>query len=325
MLLLAKTTGFAQLNLVPNGSFEEYDTCPTTYTTPSNPQIQLCKHWYAPTEGTSDYLNTCADPLSYPSVPANLMGYQYPYDGNGYVGILALYADSQVINNNYREYVQTKLTSNLIPNQEYYLEFYVCRGEKNGFAIDRIGALFTTYPISRNDAQPIIATPQIENVRHHIITDTVNWTKISGTFIATGGECYLTIGNFHDRDDCDVFWRDPNNRPWEWVSEDYAWYYIDGITFKLVDSWIKVPNVFSPNNDNFNDLFLLESKSIDSFEGKIFNRWGTKLFEWHDITQGWNGMHNGSKCAEGVYYIVINAKGAEGKVYNLKGSIQLLR
>jgi gliding motility-associated-like protein len=317
---LAKTTGFAQLNLVPNGSFEEYDTCPDNYS-----QIEKCTYWYAATLGTSDYYNTCADPLSYVSVPANLMGNQNTYDGNGYVGIFVLYADSQVMYNNYREYVQTKLTSNLIHNQEYYLEFYVCRGEKIGFSIDRIGALFTTYPISRNDAQPIIATPQIENVRHHIITDTVNWTKISGTFIASGGECYLTIGNFYDRYDCDVYWRDPNNRPWEWVSEDYAYYYIDGITFKLVDSWIKVPNVFTPNNDELNDFFIIDSKSIAEYKVVIFDRWGRQIFESNDAMHGWNGKHNGQECAEGVYYYAITAQGAEGKAYNLKGSIQLLR
>ncbi len=318
MLLLAKTTGFAQLNLVPNGSFEEYDTCPTSYTTPGDPQIQRCKHWYAPTEGTSDYFRTCALLTSNVSIPYNWGGFQYPFDGNAYVGILAYYID--FFNpNNYSEYIQTKLNECLIQNQEYYVEFYVCRGGRQGIAIDRIGALFTSYPISRPDAKMMIASPQVENPRHHIIKDTINWTKISGTFIAEGGECYITIGNFYSHEATDTIMYHS-----DWP-DDYSSYFIDGVTLKLVDSWINYPNVFTPNNDGFNDLFLLESKSIDSFEGKIFNRWGTKIFEWHDITQGWDGKFNGSICAEGVYYILINAKGAEGKVYNVKGSIQLLR
>jgi gliding motility-associated-like protein len=318
LLLLAKITCFAQLNLVPNGSFEEYDTCPTFYSTPGDPQIEHCKHWYAPTQGTSDYFNTCALISSNVNIPYNWGGFQYPYDGNAYVGILAYYIDFYNPNN-YSEYIQTKLNECLIQNQEYFIEFYVCRGGRQGIAIDRIGALFTSYPISRTDAKMMFATPQIENPRHQIIKDTVNWTKISGTFIAEGGECYLTIGNFYSHEDTDTILYNP-----DWP-DDYSSYFIDGVSLKPVDSRITIPNVFTPNGDEFNDAFILESKSITHFEGKIYNRWGRKLYEWNDITQGWNGIYNGSGCSDGVYYIEISAKGAEGKEYYLKSSFQLLK
>ncbi len=308
---------YSQINLVPNPSFEEYDSCPTNGSTPGDPQFEHCKYWYLPTEGTADYFNVCAPAIAV-QIPTNFAGFQYPLDGNAYAGLFAIHISS-ITPDNYREYIQTKLNKCLKQNQEYYFEFYVCRGEVQNIAIDKLGALFTSYPISRTDANPIIAQPQIENPHHNIITDSAHWTKISGTFTAEGGECYLTIGNFYSTEETDTIWYHPE---WE---DDYAYYYIDGITLKEVDSYIKVPNVFTPNNDGFNDLFKVEQKSITKFNASIYNRWGEELFKWDDINKGWDGKHNGNDCAVGVYYYLINARGDDDKEYDLHEFFHLLR
>jgi len=90
-------------------------------------------------------------------------------------------------------------------------------------------------------------------------------------------------------------------------------------------SFIKVPNAFSPNNDGYNDEFILASQSIVTFKGQIFNRWGKKIFEWENVAKGWNGKTPTGDSAEGVYYYIITAKGVDGVNYNLSGSITLLR
>lgn len=93
------------------------------------------------------------------------------------------------------------------------------------------------------------------------------------------------------------------------------------------ESVLKVPNAFSPNGDGQNDVFKVKDgyTSIIKFHGYIFNRWGKKLFEWTDISQGWDGKYNGSDVADGVYFCKIEAMGADGKKYHIQKAINLLR
>lgn len=62
------------------------------------------------------------------------------------------------------------------------------------------------------------------------------------------------------------------------------------------------PNGFTPNSDNQNDVFKVESicKIID-FHIIIFNRWGDEIFESHDSEFIWLGMKSGKEIMIGVY------------------------
>ena len=62
-----------------------------------------------------------------------------------------------------------------------------------------------------------------------------------------------------------------------------------------------------------------------SFHAWIFNRWGQKLFEWTDISKGWDGKYNGSPVKDGVYYVLVKARGADGVEYNIRRDVNLLR
>lgn len=42
-------------NLVQNGNFEQFDTCPTFHS-----QLYRAQFWNSPTLATPDYFNTCA-------------------------------------------------------------------------------------------------------------------------------------------------------------------------------------------------------------------------------------------------------------------------
>jgi len=81
----------------------------------------------------------------------------------------------------------------------------------------------------------------------------------------------------------------------------------------------QIPNVFTPNGDNENDLFKLAGvpdPCFDVMEVQIFNRWGRKVFESEDPLFEWNGTNknDGSKCASGTYYVLL--KGSYGSVYD---------
>jgi gliding motility-associated-like protein len=103
--------------------------------------------------------------------------------------------------------------------------------------------------------------------------------------------------------------------------------------FQIVisESSLKVPNAFSPNGDGINDYFnVFEVKSIISFSAAIYNRWGQQLYKWgidkmDCETCGWDGTYNGSPVKDGVYYVVVQARGADGINYNIRSDVNLLR
>ena len=81
--------------------------------------------------------------------------------------------------------------------------------------------------------------------------------------------------------------------------------------FITLDRIVKffVPNVFTPNGDNKNDLFTWQIEGIktEDFSLKIFNRWGTKVFETNDLTGAWDGKDDFLKidAPAGTYFYVM--------------------
>src|SRR4051812_49167417 len=93
LMILASLNGSGQ-NLVPNGDFETYNSCPTTLSgigfSPSCTLFPTVASWVNPLKNsTPDYLNSCAPGSTGVKVPATVFGYQLPYDGNAYAGIIA--------------------------------------------------------------------------------------------------------------------------------------------------------------------------------------------------------------------------------------------
>jgi gliding motility-associated-like protein len=70
---------------------------------------------------------------------------------------------------------------------------------------------------------------------------------------------------------------------------------------------LRVPNVFSPNNDGVNDLWQPETNNPDCLEQlQIFNRWGVQVFETPQPALGWDGRDQDGKAApEGVYVFIL--------------------
>lgn len=96
-------------------------------------------------------------------------------------------------------------------------------------------------------------------------------------------------------------------------------------TVSIGESSLICPNAFSPQaSPGVNDEWKVQFKSIVSFKCSIFNRWGVQICELNDPSQGWDGKYKGKYVNPGVYYYVIQAKGADGKKYNLKGDINII-
>ena len=99
------------------------------------------------------------------------------------------------------------------------------------------------------------------------------------------------------------------------------------ISIAISESRLEMPNAFSPNGDGINDIYRAKSnyQSIVEFKATIFNRWGTKLYEWNDPAGGWDGKYKGRDVAQGVYFVLVKAKGADGRSFNIKRDVNLLR
>ena len=102
--------------LVPNGDFEQYTTCPD-----SSGQIDHAVGWSRPTAGTSDYFNACQQgvPPGFnafdPGVPDNFFGHQPAYIGIGEAFGVGGDSVITVPNPDYREYVSHALAAPLTP------------------------------------------------------------------------------------------------------------------------------------------------------------------------------------------------------------------
>lgn len=109
-------------------------------------------------------------------------------------------------------------------------------------------------------------------------------------------------------------------------AEEY-WNETSAITVSISESKLEMPNAFSPNGDGINDIYKPKSgyQSITEFHGYIFNRWGQKLFEWTDPATGWDGKYKGKNVKQGVYFCLVKATGADGKKFDIKRDVNLLR
>lgn len=99
------------------------------------------------------------------------------------------------------------------------------------------------------------------------------------------------------------------------------------ISITISTSLLEMPNAFSPNGDGINDIYKAKStyKSITEFHAYIFNRWGQKIYEWTDLDGGWDGTYHGKQAKDGVYFVLVKAKGADGTEYNIKRDVNILR
>jgi gliding motility-associated-like protein len=91
------------------------------------------------------------------------------------------------------------------------------------------------------------------------------------------------------------------------------------------DFHLYVPNIFTPNGDRDNDLFLPIGSGIRLYTLRIFNRWGAQVFESHNLAEGWDGSYGAEKVPVGVYAWKIDVSGTLGERKQMSGHVTLLR
>ena len=96
-------------------------------------------------------------------------------------------------------------------------------------------------------------------------------------------------------------------------------------TFK--EGYVYLPSAFSPNSNGKNDDFKpsLYNVKPDQYVFRIFNRWGELVFETTDMTEAWDGTHNGIACEQEVYVWAVSGLFINGDNFALRGTVTLLK
>lgn len=277
----------AQQNLVPNPSFEDYIDCPTDvsgmpysndYTT-----FETVLDWANPVRYTSpDYYNRCAAPNSRINIPYNITGYQEPRTGDAYTGIVA-YNKTTSPTMERSEYIYCKLASKLSAGVTYNVSFYISAthngDEQGGYsAVDVIGAALSD-TITHNNSSFLLSMPyHIRNQEGIFLDDTSSWTLVSGTYVAKGGEEYLTIGRFDNGTPI-------KTKPYftQQSANILSYYYIDDVSvsyYAICDTLYNTHYLCSQSSYTLNssvddaDSYTwssgLDGKSINVFEPGIY-------------------------------------------------------
>ena len=298
-----------QTNLVPNNSFDVYSTCPVDIG-----QIYYAPPWFQPQNysgttymiGSSDLYDSWSNP-SGAGIPFNAMGHQLSRTGNGYAGIFFNY-DTM----NYREYIEVPLLSALVATQAYCVSFYVSLGDTSQQAISNVGAYFSVdsllYPNTHLRAIDTV-TPQFENPISNMLSNKVNWMLVSGSFIATGGEKFMTIGNFHKPANTNSVYLGPGAYPYP-----VAYYYIDDVDVHCcgTDCTVGVSEVGIRNEElgiypnPTTGVFTIHSEFSKIKEVRVYNLLGCEILK--QVQNDQSATIDISGVSKGIYFIEVNTE-----------------
>jgi gliding motility-associated-like protein len=115
-----------------------------------------------------------------------------------------------------------------------------------------------------------------------------------------------------------------------YVTDSFGCLRIDSFTVFVLDIlcndvYVFVPNAFSPNNDQVNDILYIQSYLVKDLYFVIFDRWGEKVFETTDVSKGWDGRYKGKLLDPAVFVYYMKATCMNDVVFEKKGNITLLR
>ena len=88
---------------------------------------------------------------------------------------------------------------------------------------------------------------------------------------------------------------------------------------------IGLPTAFSPNGDGANDILYVRGVNVATVNLKIFNRWGTLVFETTSMDVGWDGTFRGTEQEMESYAYVLQATFLDGAKYHDQGNVTLIR
>lgn len=111
-----------------------------------------------------------------------------------------------------------------------------------------------------------------------------------------------------------------------WVKDEYGCTDISDTSIVRTTplTQIFIPTVFTPNNDEHNEYFVIKGLNIEYFNIQIFTRWGELLFESNSINKSWDGFFEKNRVPEGSYYYQITGVGKDRNNFSKLGTINVI-
>ena len=102
---------------------------------------------------------------------------------------------------------------------------------------------------------------------------------------------------------------------------------VDEMRINIVDCAVNIPNIFTPNGDGYNDLWIGMTEDPQFYKIVVYNRWGQIVFESNSVNNAWDGTNYKSNepCSEGVYFYILKLNNFEGMDFEQTGNVTLIR
>lgn len=294
MTLAIAAMATAQINLVPNGSFEDTVKC-NTFT-----QCTLLKaeHWRNPNLATPDVFDcdlsrVCGYPMSPTSVD-NPPGYYRPaYHGQRFAGGYYWYGPGS---SNTREYLMVQLDHELQSNESYIVALHYVLPTNYRFALDHIGVWFGTDSLFASTTWWLPVAPQLRlRPANGGYLQAPEWTELTDTLHAQGGERWMVIGNFDPAQAVNGTMVNPEGL------DPYAFYFIDQVTVVQLGHGQSVPELFG--GWRYNELWLRWPNGIKPDLLQITDMAGRIVREAHSGFGDQGGQWELPVLAHGVYIV----------------------
>jgi len=182
-------------NLVENPGFENYSNLPY-----NNLHYRFIKNWKNIQGFTANSYyhrkgGVSKNGFSF-KVPNCCGSYQEPHSGDAFASMYVLWEGLY-----HFAVQQATLKKELIKNHRYYVEIFLNLDDYCEYTTSSFNICFSKKPFPKDETMNYYYNikHQITNNPDSFIVDKKNWTKISGTFIAKGGEKYVAIGNFEKK------------------------------------------------------------------------------------------------------------------------------
>ena len=305
LLMLFGMTCTAQ-NLVPNGSFEQYTSCPNDFR-----EIDSALYWINPSivgtppggtpPGSPDYFNACGS--SNVSVPLNFLGDQFAFDGFAYAGIFIRYVTGL---QNFREYIETPFSSTLIAGECYHFSCYCSLADDMKYTTDNLGVYFSDTVIENiTNHYPLPFNPQISNAPGNFF-DTLNWTLVEGDYMAIGGENYIVIGNFNNDSTTDTLALHGSGQG------NGSYLYIDSVSLVLTTCVTGISEVKQETVKVFpnpvSDKFTIQLSNNEPTEIILYDVMSRKLSQQHFTN---SVSVNTEGFSKGIYFYEVRNRNGE--------------
>ncbi len=199
-------------NEVTNGGFEKLIFSCTN----KLPRINLALGWRtidSSITGGVQLLNKCLNNIPYGGTTNN---FQYPFKGDGFGGATFYCPPPYCPSFSNRYYFRNRLKKELETGKTYCVKFYYVVSNASSYGISDIAAYFgddNLDTIKKAFVPLNYLNPQIKNAHGHYATDTLNWTALTGTFMAQGIEKHVVIGNFTANSLVDTILINPSLKP----------------------------------------------------------------------------------------------------------------